>query len=197
MNPTPQPPGWGQQGVAPQPPPQKKNVSSCLVTFLVLMGVGLVVVVAGGIWVYKEFSTMFGGLGDVAGMMVKASNAPGTAEMRAKGCTQAFVIDPNEMTKVAQRVEEEAAKREGRKAKALPAKDTEVILVCKAEPGLAPTCDTLAKTYVAAAHPKGSFLTAVSTSGGKKAECTEAFDASGKSLGARSGFQMPTQFPSP
>jgi hypothetical protein len=189
MNPTPQPAGWGQ-GAAP--PPAKKKTSGCLVGCLVSMGLGLVVAVGLGIWAYSEFGSFFGGVGDLAGVMMKARNAPGAAEIRAKGCKEAMVIDAKEMTKAMGRFEEEVAKREGRSPKTKPAAEADVVLVCQAEPGLAPTCDTVAKAYIAAVHPKGKFVAAVTTGGSKKAECTEVFDASGKSLGASSGLVLPT-----
>ncbi|UQA60945.1 hypothetical protein [Polyangium aurulentum] len=190
MNPTQQPAGWGG-GAAP--PPVKKKTSGCLIAFLVVMGLGLVGAVGVGLWLYSTFGDVFGGIGDLAGIMMKARNAPGASEIRARGCKEAMVIDAKEMVKTMQRFEEEVAKREGRAPRSKPlSDDAEVLLVCQAEQGLAPTCESVAKAYIAAVHPKGKLLASVTTGGSKNTECTEAFDASGKSLGKRSGVQLPT-----
>src|SRR5262245_52153384 len=99
----------------PQPPypptPQKKSGNACLIVLLilgviVLGGVGMATL---GVYLFatsktgKDVIDVVGkgakAVGETAKVMEEAARAPGTPELRAAGCAQAFAIDMDKLGK--------------------------------------------------------------------------------------------------
>lgn len=163
----------------------------CLLAFFIALGVGVVAVIGFGIYLYKEFGTLMGGIGEVAAVMLDAQNAPGTAELRGIGCDQAYAVDTVRLQKAIQKVEDEVAKKEGRAPKKIDImKEGGKLVGCTVTGTKTPTCEEVAKTYVSATYPNEPFMVNVSRQQGG-ATCSERYSADGKSLGKANPVDIP------
>jgi len=189
--------GGGQPGYggAPATPPKKKGMSGCLLAFLIVLGL---TVVGGGIvgyLIWREVGGLVGGVAEIAGIMTDAAKAPGTKEMKAAGCDEAFVIDTDKLQKVVNKLEAEIAKKESRDPKPMEdlTKDgTAFLVTCVVKKSDPPKCADIAKAYVEGGEPNEKFLVTVSkNSQSGEASCAEIFDKKGKSLGAGKAPDLP------
>ena len=110
----PPPQGYGQpQGYTPPPGPQgppgrpqKKGANGCLVALGIIGGIVVLIGLVFAFFVYR-FATSPDGkkivsaVASGAALMSKASNAPGTKELRAQGCNVAMVIDAAQIAAIA------------------------------------------------------------------------------------------------
>lgn len=153
--------GYPQQGYPQQPPP-KKGMSGCLIAALVVGGVGVLVAIVIGIFVWKAAKA----IGEVA---TEGLNAPGSAELRAAGCDAAVVMD---MSKISAMFD----------AGSTSASES-VIVSCSVTGGKTPPkCDDLAKTYAkAVGGSHGNFLVQVTPQGGV-ATCKKVYSPTGTYL---------------
>jgi hypothetical protein len=162
------------------PPAPKKKWSTFAVVMTVL-GVGfLVFVVALAIGGYAFFSSkegkqIAGVMGEAMKMSKKAQNAPGTKELRAKGCAQAMVMDLGDFAKMAETLD------------AAPAKEDPgfgEMVICSVNPwATALSCDDVAHAYVATVGPRPKPFFALSQQAGKsKPACNVLYDAEGTRL---------------
>lgn len=196
------PPGYGGPGgpggpggyggpPAMQQPPKKKGMSGCLIAFLVVSGLFVVGVIGVGIFVYRELGGVLGGVKELAELMTKASTAPGTKELKDKGCDQAFAIDAKEMEKVLNKFEKEIAKKENREPKPVDlAKEGAYFVQCTMKSGKKLSCEDAAKTYVDATSPGEPFMVSV-TGGGT--DCSASFSKDGKKIGDVAAPNIPKQ----
>lgn len=161
---------------APAPAPKKK-MSGCLIAIIVVGGLTVLVVVLAAVGALKVLSSSEGQkivrfVGDSAKMMEEAQRAPGTQELRAKGCMQAMVVDMDRMASLVKDLSPDAGD--------LPPGGERELVSCTVDMfGTAPECDALATAYVAAASPKRPFRVTVQKQGGQRAECTKVYTAEG------------------
>lgn len=168
-----------QATAPPGPPPRKKGLSTgCLVALIAVMvffgAIGAVVLFVGyKVSQDKDVQNVFGAIGDAAKIMAEAQSAPGTDELRALGCQQAFAIDPMKMVKIADRFNDAGAP-----PTAMPP-DLDRIVMCQVGSfGAAPSCDDAARAYVTGAAPAKSFMLTVQQQGGHK-QCSGVYSPSG------------------
>lgn len=81
----------------PQPPGERASRSGCLIALYVMLGLGAFVLVAGAIavWLFLRSETgqrLTETVSSGIALTREATTAPGTAELRAAGCSQAMVI---------------------------------------------------------------------------------------------------------
>lgn len=187
----PGPQGFPPGGFRPAAPPPKKGMSGCLLAFLIVSGLGVLVAVGVGFMVWRELGGVLGGFKELAEVMTKAASAPGTKELKAAGCEQAFVIDTKELERVVNKFEKEIAKKENREPKPMDvAKEGSHLVQCTAKAGKKLTCDELAKTFVDATDPDDSFLVTMSGGG---ADCSVSYSKDGKKLGNVDAPTIPQQ----
>lgn len=188
------PPGYGGPAYGPGAggaPPQKRGMHGCLIAFFIALGVGVLAVIGFGIYLYKEFGTLVGGIGEVAAVMLEAQSAPGTSELRGIGCDQAYAVDTVKLQKAIQKVEDEVAKKEGRAPKKVDImKDGGKLVGCTVTGTKMPSCDEVASTYVSATSPGEPFMVNVSRKN-SGASCAERYSADGKSLGKALPVDIP------
>ena len=160
---------------APQP---KKGMSGCVIALIVAGVIGVVAVLLVLVGLAKVASSPEGQkivrfVGDSAKMMDEAQKAPGTKELRAKGCMQAMAIDMDKIAGLVKDLSPDASD--------LPAGSERTLVSCTVPLMAAevPECDDLAKTYVAAASPAAPFRVTVQQQGAAQAKCTKVYDASG------------------
>ncbi len=167
---------YGQPG--PQHPPPKKGLSGCLIALLVVAGLVVVGVLIAGIGVWKAVSSPEGQkivkvIGEGAKLGEEARTAPGAQELRRAGCQEAMVLDPARMADLIRELGDGG-----------PPTDVTTqprMIVCQVGVlASAPSCDALAATYVAAAHPSTPFHVTVQTQGGQHPKCAQGYTADGK-----------------
>jgi len=135
------PQGGGYQQFGAQPP-KKSSGSSCLMIFLIVTGIGVLAVGGLAVYLYIEFGSIFGNVGEIASVMIEAQNAPGTKEVRDIGCDQAFAIDAKKLSDAINKFEKSVAKKEGREPKNIDIeKDAGYIVQCTVKSGTVPSCD--------------------------------------------------------
>lgn len=184
------PQGYGPpQGAAPMPPqPPKKGLSTgCLVVIfggLGLLGlIGVIVIVAGyRLSQDKDVQNAFGALGDSVKIMAEAQSAPGTDELRALGCDQAFALDPMKMAKIADRFTDAGAPPPRTPS------DIDRMVMCQVGAfGAAPTCDDAARAYVKGAAPTRSFTLSVQQQGSSRPHCSGVYSPAGAPVAPMGG----------
>ncbi len=164
-----QPPGYPPQGYGPPPqgygppqgPPPKKGMSGCLLAALIVGGIGLVVAVIAGVFIFKAAKA-------ITQVAEDGLNAAGSAELRAAGCDAAVVMD---LSKISAMFD----------AGGGPGGTPGVVVSCAVSPGKkAPTCDDLAKTYVKAVGSVSSeFILQVQPQGAARPECKKVYSPKG------------------
>lgn len=165
-------------------------MSGCLLAFLIVLGLFVVSGAVGAFLIYREFGEFVGAAGEAMAEVTKGQKAPGAKEIRALGCEEASVIDGARMVAIAQRVENEMAKRDHREPKKLPADTVSTIVYCKNNLGKTPTCDEVAKTYVDAASPSDPFV--VNVNHLNVNECSTSYSKDGKETGKATVPDLPS-----
>jgi hypothetical protein len=138
----------------------------------------LVVCMAGGVVVWRktqdpEVKKALSAAGKGLSLITRASTAPGTKELRALGCTQAFVFGRAEMGAVLSEVFDAGKGFDD---------DYESVVACQANASLAPSCDVLAAAYVKAALPTERFRVSATVGGAES--CSGTYEPSGQRLEA-------------
>lgn len=159
----------------PQP---KKGMSGCVIALIAVGVIGLVAVILVLVGLAKVASSPEGQkivrfVGDSAKMMDEAQKAPGTKELRGKGCMQAMAIDMDKMASLVKDLSPDAGE---------PPPGSERTLVSCTVGMIAteiPECDDLAKAYAAAASPTAPFRVTVQQQGATQAKCTKVYEPSG------------------
>jgi hypothetical protein len=160
------------------PRPAAKKNSGCWIALAIVGGLALVVggLIAFGVYRFatsKEGRTIIAVVGEGATIMRDAQNAPGTKQLRGIGCKQAFVIDGEKLKKLAERFDGGTSSGE------MP-----LIVMCShGYLGTPPTCDAVARTYVAAASPSRSFAVNVQQQGRNQALCSSLYQPDGTRAG--------------
>jgi hypothetical protein len=171
--PPPYPPPPGN----PPPPAAKKGPSGCLVALMIVGGIVVLIGLVLGVVAYR-FATSPDGkkivsaVASGATLITKAQSAPGTAELRARGCKVAMVIDAADLEAIAEAFGDGGTPR---------ASDGERVQVqCAPGRGVAaPTCNEVASTYVAAVgRAAGPFAVSVGANGSAPT-CTARYLADG------------------
>ncbi len=154
--------GYPQQGYPQQPPP-KKGMSGCLLAALIVGGVGLVIAIVVGIFVWKAANV----IGEAA---KEGLNAPGAPELRAAGCEAVVIMDMSKLSSLFDAGSTSAPEN--------------VIVSCSVAGGkTAPTCDALAKTYVkAVGAANGNVLIQVTPQGSGVPTCKKVYSSTGTFL---------------
>jgi hypothetical protein len=167
------------QGEAP--PRKKKGMSGCLIALMVFGGVAFVGILLFAIGMWRALSTPEGQkivklVGNTAKLMEEAQNAPGAKEVaRRGGCQQALVVDVQRMAELIDGFVADAGMQQG-----TAQMREKTMITCQV--GFArtpPSCETLAETYVNAAHPTDAFRVIVQKQGDTKRVCEMSFDAKG------------------
>ena len=168
-----------QQPLPPRPVPQKKSNRGCFIALAIVGGVVFlgVAVAAFGIYRFassKEGQMVFGTIGDVAELAAEAQHAPGTKEVAALGCDTAMAMDIDKMQRIM---------HDRFDASATPSSKFSMMVVCQV--GVfaksPPTCDAVARTYVAAAGPpaRGFAVNVQRGSGSANTLCSTLYDSAG------------------
>jgi hypothetical protein len=171
-----------QPPVPPRPVPPKKSNRGCLIALAIVGGVGFVIVAVAAFGIYrfansKEGKMVIGTIGDVAELAAEAQHAPGTKEVVALGCDTAMAMDMDRMA---------AIMHDRFDASAAPSSTFSMLVVCQV--GVfaksPPSCDDVARTYVAAAGPPArGFAVNVQRGGGRaNAVCSTLYDSTGKKV---------------
>jgi hypothetical protein len=155
------PQGYPQQGYPQQPPP-KKGMSGCVIALLIVGGLGIVIALVVGIFVWKAAKV-------ITEAAQEGLNAPGSAELRAAGCDAALIMDMSKISTIFDAGSTSAPES--------------VIVSCNVAAGKAePKCDDLAKVYVhAVGSAHGNFLVQVQSQGGAAA-CKKVYGPTGTFL---------------
>lgn len=143
--------------------PQRKKRSGCM-TFLALVGIGglaVVAVVTFVAWRHGWLEKVWRG-GKLA---YEGMNAPGTKEMHALGCDQAMVMNADEV---------------GRLIGKDGPHDVAIVVVCIARSERAPSCNDVAEAYVQAQDGGAGSPFAVTVRNNSTGKhCTERYGADG------------------
>lgn len=158
-------------------PPKKKRSTFAIV--MAVLGIAfLLFVLALAIGGYafftsKEGKQLAGVMGEAMKMSKKAQNAPGTKELRAKGCVQAMVMDLDDFTTMAETLDAAPVKRED--------PGFGEMVICTVNPWSTPLpCDDVARAYVGTVGPRPKPFFALSQQAGKsKPMCHVLYDAQG------------------
>jgi hypothetical protein len=134
----------------PSAPPRTSR-SGCLIAVYIMLGLGALVLVAGGIGVWLFLRSERGqNVMKMAreGMTLarEAASAPGTAELRAAGCSQAMVMSSARMRDL---IGDVPAQGDDGKASA---STTQTMLFCQlaTSDGVGPDCGEIARAYAKA-----------------------------------------------
>jgi hypothetical protein len=174
------PPYPPPQGYPPPPPPAKKGPNGCLIALGIVGGIILLIGLVIGFVAYR-FATSPDGkkivsaVASGAALVTKAQNAPGTAELRARGCSVAMVLDAADVVAIADAFGDGGATR--------VAADERIEVHCApARRSAPPTCNDVASTYVAAVGGRaaGPFLVLVGQTG-EEPSCSGKYAATGVS----------------
>jgi hypothetical protein len=171
------------QPAAPQTG-KKKGMSGCLIALMVFGGVAFVGLLLFAIGMWRALSTPEGQkivklVGNTAKLMEEAQNAPGAHEVAKKGrCQQALVVDVQKMAELIDEFVVDAGTQQG-----TAGLREKTMITCQVGfVGTPPTCESLAETYVNAAHPTDPFRVIVQKQGDPKRICEESFSATGSPL---------------
>lgn len=173
-------------GAGPVPPKKKGN--TCLTIFLVVTGLFVVSIAVGGYLLYDEFGELIGATGELTAEMSNAQQAPGTDELREKGCTLAMALDVGKIGDAIQRMEKDIAKREGREPKEMDLGDAGMLVLCQTDEDV--ECKDIAEAYVDGAKPDAKFLVSVKDSS-EKVTCSGLFDEDGEFVEDVEDIDMP------
>ena len=172
----------GPVGVPPTQQ-QKKGMSGCVIALLVLGGVLVVMCLIGGVAMWRvsqseDGKKVFSALGKGVQMAQKGLTAPGTEELRRAGCSQAMVLETDDIMGVVD-IFVDAGERQAARQE-LP----EVMVMCQGRVfDDLPDCATVAKTYVEAVHPAAPFNVTVQKQGNNKPICQQRYASDGTPQG--------------
>src|SRR6185312_5232167 len=161
--------------MSPAPPADAKKTNGCLIALFIVGGLLLLVLGAAAIglviFARSETGKKIASVASKGGKILKKSvNAPGTAELVKLGCAQAMVIDPDDFSDIVGEFVDGG----------IPKGKTERMVICQAPPsGTSPTCDEVAKTYVAAVGASESGFVFTSGAKGKGTGCQAEYDGAG------------------
>jgi hypothetical protein len=165
-------------------------MGGCLIAFLVVFGLFIVGAGVAGFLIYRKVGGFVGAAKDMVVEVQAATKAPGTKELRKLGCEEAVALDGRKLLKIAQRMEDEVAKQQGREPKKVDDKEVTTYVYCKNNVGDELTCDEIAKTYVDAVHPDQQFVVSVTRLNQNK--CSGSYAADGKHLGDAEAPEIPS-----
>ena len=168
------------QQMPPMRPPPKKGMSGCMIALLVVGIISVVGALVVGIGIYL-FATSTVGKTAIKVMQEgpklaeKATNAPGTPELRALGCDVAIVLDTRDVGALVSDIID-AGFDSG-----MP--DTLMVACQVRDVSRAPKCDDVAATYIRAVGTASSqFVVSVQRENDKHAICESTYDTSGSLL---------------
>ena len=159
-------------------PPSKKKGNGCVIALVSLVVITVLACVGLGVVAWKVLSTPEGKQavrisGGMFHLMEEAKNAPGAKEVgKAGGCQQALVMDMKQW--------EELMAPDAGSGRRRRTTENRVIITCQV--GFIrtpPTCESLARVYVDAAHPKDPFQVIVQKQGQFDKVCSQSFDPDG------------------
>src|SRR5215813_8990460 len=142
--------------------PDKKTGRGCLIALGVFGAIGVLVLVGGGIVAYKiaqfpQVKKIAGVAYDTKKLIEDAQKAPGTKELRKRGCTQAMVMDAERWMATFSPVFNEAS--------APPPPEEKLMVICQVgvlARKAVPSCDDVKTTYLAVVPaPSGDLLVQV------------------------------------
>jgi hypothetical protein len=173
-----------------QRPVAKKSDRGCLIA-LASVGGGVFLLVAVGAFAVYRFSqsstgkAVFGAIGDMTELVNESQNAPGTKEVRGLGCTQAMAMDVDKMTRIMQRFDAGGGP---------PAKFSKMVVCQVGVLGTPPTCDDVARTYLAAAGPpdRGFAVSVTKGTGKTTTVCSILYEPDGTMVGDLAPGATPT-----
>lgn len=157
-------------------PEKRRARRGCLVVLGVLAALAVVAALAIAFFAWRFLRTpdgkrLLAGVEAAQAAAAEGLVAPGTEELRALGCQQAIVTNT-------ERIAVAISGTEGRSSRSPT--DLTLVVVCSASLlGGAPSCDDVARTYVAAlgGRAAGPFAVVVNGLGG--ARCQDVYDATG------------------
>ena len=140
--------------IPPLPPQAARKRPAYLIVIYVVLGLlGFFLVTGGiGIWMFLRSETgqkIVSTVGKSMTLMQQATKAPGTQELRARGCTNAMVIPVGKMAELVRGMSEDAAR--DFEQSMLPGGGT--IVMCQmsvASASNAPSCADVARIYAGA-----------------------------------------------
>ena len=143
---------------------------------LLVLGVAVFAVCAGGAWWLSQNEAVMDGLESITASI----SAPGTDELRAAGCSEAMVLDPGVFFRVAGELSQELGElAEGEAEGLLP----DALVNCTTSADTDLTCDEVAEVYRAAVPDlAGPFMAQVTS--GSADPCQQVYAADGASLGS-------------
>ncbi|MAE97199.1 MAG: hypothetical protein CL910_21320 [Deltaproteobacteria bacterium] len=142
---------------------------------LVVLGLGMVLVCAGGAYWLSQNEAFREGFESIAA----SQNAPGAQELRDLGCDQAMILDPAVFFRMAAGFSEEFGELgEEAESEDFPS----LFVICNTGSGATISCSQVAETYVGAVgRAEDSFMVQVASGGSDP--CQEVYSADGSSLG--------------
>ncbi len=165
----------------PQAAQATKNKASgkgCLIALSAFGVVFLLSVIVGGAVIYKlldspEGRKIVSAVADTTKLTQEAMTAPGATELRKLGCDPAMIMDTERMGAIVSQFVADAG--------GAPLAD-KTLVMCQV--GMlvktAPTCEEVAKTYLAAVpSPAGAFRVQVSASGDAEPKCQKRYSQAG------------------
>jgi len=162
----------------PAPPTDAKKTNGCLIALFIVGGLLLLVLGAAaiGLVIFARSDTgkKIASIASKGGKVLKKSvNAPGTPELVKLGCAQAMVIDPDDFSDIVSELVDGG----------IPKGKTERMVICQAPPSnAAPSCDNVAKTYVAAVGASEGGFVVTAGAKGKGSGCQAEYDGAGNHL---------------
>ncbi len=180
MNPNPGAPPPGGPGGGPPPQQEKKSSTGKVVLIIlgIVGGLALICCIAGTIGMNQAMKDPnvrkgFAAVGKGMKMAEKGMTAPGTAELRKAGCTQAMAVDMSDALEIAEMFMDGGEKK--------GADDMGIIVICQGNmfDSLPTDCSALARIYVDAAHPTRGFALQVQKQGESKPICQNTYNSDG------------------
>lgn len=126
---------------------------------------------------------------ELADIMNAAQAAPGASALRDAGCDGAGVFELPALETIAQRLEDARAKKEKRPTRPIDLGSEHRVVACTMKRQGSPTCEELAKRYVADAKPKGTFTVDIVNLNGEV--CAEEYLESGERVGPTKSPNLP------
>lgn len=162
-------------------------MSGCLIALLVVGGIFMVLLLIGGVAVYRFLNTDTGkkvvsALDQTVKLAEEGMNAPGAAEVRKAGCDTAMVMDMGKVMKLVETFVDAGSSDKLERTKSM------TMVVCNVQLLTSPpSCETVAQAYgeaVAAQYPHDfEFVVNVQKQGANKPLCQGRYGLNGQRLG--------------